>query len=61
MFGQAFRLERLSGGGLETKASAPVGKVGRSQKQALFLLGQAFRSEIWIILLAYHLGIWADL
>ena len=45
-FGQAFRLERPSGGGLETEASAPVGEVGRSQKRAPFLLGQTFRSVI---------------
>ena len=46
MFGEAFRLERLSESGQETEASAPVGEVGRSQKRALFLLGQAFRSKI---------------
>ena len=45
-FGSAFRLERLSKGGLETEASAPVGEAGQSRKQAAFLLGQAFRSVI---------------
>ena len=38
---------------LETEASAPVEEVGRSQKPALFLLGQAFRSKIgssfWLV------------
>ena len=46
VFGQVFQSERPSEGGLETEASAPVGEVGRSQKRALFLLGQAFRSKI---------------
>ena len=45
-FGQAFRLERPSGGGLETEASAPVVEAGWSRKRAPLLLGQAFRSEI---------------
>ena len=54
VLGQAFWSERPSGGGLETEASAPVGEAGRSQKRASFLLGQAFRSEIWTALLAYR-------
>ena len=45
-FGQAFRSERPSGGGLETEASTPVGEAGRGQKRAPFLLGQAFP---WVI------------
>ena len=46
MFDQAFRSEMPFGGGLETEASAPVGEAGWSQKWELFLLGQAFWSEI---------------
>ena len=45
-FGQAFRSERPSGGGLENEASALVGEADRSQKRAPFLLGQAVRSVI---------------
>ena len=64
VFGQAFRSERPSGGGLESEASAVlllVGEAGRSLKRAPFLLGQAFRLEIWIALPACRLGFWADL
>ena len=46
VFGQAFQSERMSRGGSETEASALVREVGKSQKRAPFLLGQAFRSEI---------------
>ena len=46
VFGQAFRSERPSGGGLETEASAPVGEAGWSRRRASFLLDQAFRSVI---------------
>ena len=58
-FGQAFRSERPSGGGLETEVSAPVGEVGRNRKRTPFLLGQAFRVGDWIALLACRLGTWA--
>ena len=37
-FGQAFWSERPSGGGLESRASAPVGEAGWSWKWAPFLL-----------------------
>ena len=45
-FGEVFRSERPSGGGLKTEVSAPVGEVGQSRKRASFLLGQAFWSGI---------------
>ena len=53
-FGQAFQSERPSGGGLETKASAPVGEVGQSQKAGVVPPRPDLLVGDWIALLAYR-------
>jgi len=52
---QAFWSERLSGDGLETKVSPPVGKMGRSQKTGIASPRSDLPVGDWITLLAYSL------
>ena len=58
-FGQAFRSERPSGGGLETEASALVGEVGQNQKVGAVLPWPGLSVGDSIAPLACHLGTWA--
>ena len=59
VFGQAFRSERPSGGGLKTEASAPVGEAGRSQKAGAVPPRPGLPVGDSIAPLACYLGTWA--
>ena len=51
---------RPSGGGLETKASAPVREVGRSRKAGVVPPWPDLPVGDWIATLAYHSDTWAS-
>ena len=61
VFGQAFRSERPSGGGLDTGASAPVEEVGQSQKTGAVPPRPDLPVGDWIALLTCCLDTWAGL
>ena len=59
-FGQAFRSERLSGGGPESEAR-PSGRRGEPESEAGAVPPRpGLPVGDWIALLACRLGIWAD-